>query len=195
MFERFSSGARHAVVQAQREARRLDHPIVGTEHLLLGLLDDRDGLAARALCRLGISPAGVRASIKEAVEPARRQLDADALASIGIDLDAVRTRVEESFGPGALERTPGCRRGPHRGYMPISPRAKKVLELSLREAIRRKSGTIGTEHLLLGILREGNGLAALLLAKAGVDGPAVEAAIDGIHPDDGTARGGQADTG
>lgn len=191
MFERFTPAARRAVVDAQVEARQLGHRIVGTEHLLLGLLADTDGLAARALHRFGVRPASVRAWIAQIVgQTPGARLDADALASIGIDLDAVRTRVEDAFGPGALDHPRRCRRGAQRGYMPVSPRAKKVLELSLREAVRRKTRSIGTEHLLLGILREGKGLAAGLLAQSGVDRRAVETVIDEL-----LQRDGRADTG
>lgn len=191
MFERFTSAARKAVVQAQVEARQLSHPVIGSEHLLLGVLDEPDGLGGRALRRLGVNPAGVRASIVEIVgRGCGHDLDADALRSIGIDLDAVRKQVEGAFGPGALDRPRGrCRRGRRRGYPPFTPRAKKVLELALREAIYRKDGYVGTEHVLLGTLREGRGLAALILARAGIDRVAVEAALAELR------RTGQADTG
>lgn len=113
-------------------------------------------------------------------------LDAQALGSIGIDLDAVRRRVEETFGPGALDQT---RHEPRRGHLPFSPRAKKVLELSLRESLRRKGGYVGTEHVLLGILREGKGLAAMILADARIDRQAVEAALADLRRPDQTGTG------
>jgi ATP-dependent Clp protease ATP-binding subunit ClpA len=96
--------------------------------------------------------------------------DADALRAIGIDMENVRARIEESFGPGALERARfgGRRRGLACGHVPFSPRSKKVLELSLREALRLRHDYIGTEHILLALLREGEGLAARILADSGV---------------------------
>lgn len=96
--------------------------------------------------------------------------DADALRAIGIDVAQVRARIEESFGPGALERarSGGCRRGSSRWYVPFSPRSKKVMELSLREALRLRHNHIGTEHILLALLREGEGVAARVLADSGV---------------------------
>jgi ATP-dependent Clp protease ATP-binding subunit ClpA len=109
--------------------------------------------------------------------------DAEALGAIGIDLDEVRRRVEASFGPGALSRLPGqgCRRGrrmpPVRGHIPLTPRAKKVLELSLREALVLKHKYIGTEHILLGLVREGEGLAMLVLTRLGVGPQVVRARV------------------
>jgi len=171
MFERFTQAARQVVVGAQAEARALHHGHIGTEHLLLGLLD-AGGAAAAALAEAGLTPESVRAAIQRLV--AARSLgeqDADALRQIGIDLDAVRAKVEESFGPGALQSSVGGkrrRRGPGAGHIPFTPRAKKVLELSLREALRLKHNTIGSEHILLGLLREGGGLAIKVLTTQGV---------------------------
>jgi ATP-dependent Clp protease ATP-binding subunit ClpA len=118
------------VVLAQEEARRLDHDYIGTEHLLLGLVDEGPGVAARVL------------------------------ESLGISLEAVRAQVEEVIGEGAEAPT---------GHIPFTPRAKKVLELSLREALQLGHNYIGTEHLLLGLLREGKGVAAQVLVKLGAD--------------------------
>ncbi|CAN5312978.1 hypothetical protein BH20ACT5_BH20ACT5_24170 [soil metagenome] len=167
MFERFTHEARQVVIQAQQDARehRVSH--IGTEHLLLGLLADVDGAAGLVLARAGVRPADVRAAIGRLAGPDRGR-DAAMLQSIGIDLDQVRAAVEESFGPGALDR---CR-SPRRmagGHRPFSPRAKKVLELSLREALRLGHKHIGPEHILLGILREGGGLAALILTERGIE--------------------------
>lgn len=174
MFERFTRSARAVVVQAQQEARDLSHPTIGTEHLLVALLGDREGLGGPALKQVGLRAEGVRDSIVEMLgNGCGSGLDAAALSSIGIDLDAVRRKVEAEFGPGAL----GRRRPRRSPCLPFSPRAKKVLELSLRESLRRKDGYVGTEHVLLGILREGKGLAALILARAGIDRLAVEAAL------------------
>jgi hypothetical protein len=130
MFERFTDRARLVVVLAQQEARRLDHGYIGTEHILLGLIHEGDGVAARALDSLGIS------------------------------LDAVRQQVEEIIGRG--QQAPS-------GHIPFTPRAKKVLELSLREALQLGHDDIGTEHILLGLVREGGGVAAQILVKLGAD--------------------------
>ena len=176
MFERFTDRARHALVVAQVEAKELGHDFLGTEHLLLGLLDG-EGVAARVLRAEGIEGAEVRAAILARIGsgPAERRNvdDAEALAAIGIDLDQVRAAVEESFGEGALERRPllvgsgrrGRRRSRVLGAPPFAPRMKKVLDLSLREALALKHGYIGTEHLLLAVVREGEGVAAQLLAE------------------------------
>ena len=170
MFERFTQLARQTVVEAQVAARRLNHGWIGTEHLLLGLLADDGGIAARVLTDLGITSEAVEREILSIVGAGPHD-DAQALAAIGIDLDEVRRRVEASFGPGALQWPPAvCGRGrkgrvgPH---VPFTPRAKKVLELSLREAVRLKHNYIGTEHILLGLLREGEGLACEVLFKLG----------------------------
>ena len=130
MFERFTDRARRVVVLAQEEARMLGHNYVGTEHILLGLIHEGEGVAARAL------------------------------ESLGISLDTVRQQVEEIIGPG--EQAPS-------GHLPLTPRAKKVLELSLRESEQLGSDYIGTEHILLGLLREGHGVAAQVLVKLGAD--------------------------
>ena len=164
MFERFAESAREVVVQAQHEADGLGHNYIGTEHLLLGLARD-DGAAGETLRSLGISSDRLRARTKlmlgmDAV------LDEDALATIGIDLDEVRRRVEAAFGPGALERTRSGKR--LRRSRCMTPRAKKVLELSLREALARGDRSVSSQHVLLGIVREGDGLAVRLLEECGV---------------------------
>jgi Clp amino terminal domain, pathogenicity island component/UvrB/uvrC motif len=130
MFERFTDRARRVVVLAQEEARMLNHAHIGTEHLLLGLVHEGQGVAARAL------------------------------ETMGIGLEAVRREVEETIGRG--ERPPS-------GHIPFTPRAKKVLELSLRESTELGHAHIGTEHILLGLLREGEGVAAQVLVKMGAD--------------------------
>ena len=130
MFERFTDRARRVVVLAQDEARMLNHAHIGTEHLLLGLVHEGQGVAARALEALGIS------------------------------LEAVRREVEETIGRG--EQAPG-------GHIPFTPQAKKVLELSLRESTQLGHQYIGTEHILLGLLHEGEGVAARVLVKMGTD--------------------------
>jgi ATP-dependent Clp protease ATP-binding subunit ClpC len=130
VFQRFSDRARRVVVLAQEEARMLNHNYIGTEHLLLGLIQEGEGVAAKAL------------------------------ESMGISLEAVRNQVEEIIGRGSSAPT---------GHIPFTPRAKKVLELSLREALQLGHNYIGTEHILLGLIREGEGVAAQVLTKLGAD--------------------------
>ena len=197
MFERFTERARNVVVHAQGEARGLGHAYIGTEHLLLGLLREPSGVAGRALDRLGIEPDAVRSDVVRLVgegPPIRLgEQDAEALRSIGIDLDEVRRRLEEAFGAGALERRDRVRRGwrrrgrcePVAGHIPFTPRAKKVLELSLREARQLGHGYIGTEHILLGLVREREGLAARILAQRGASDQRVRMVVI-----DELARGG-----
>ncbi len=184
MFERFTHAAREAVVHAQVEARELGQSPVGTEHVLLALLAVPAIAEAPALRDQGVTTVLVRSEVIRrvaAASPATTEdvetADREALRAIGIDLDAVRRAIEENFGPGALRLphpAPPGRKGPMRaffssGHVPFSKRNKKVLELSLREAIRLKHNYIAPEHIMLGILREGQGLAARILADQGVD--------------------------
>jgi ATP-dependent Clp protease ATP-binding subunit ClpC len=131
MFERFTDRARRAVVLAQEEARMLDHDYIGTEHLLLGLIHEGKGVAAKALEEMGITE------------------------------EAVRQQVEEIVGRG--------QQVPRSGHIPFTPRAKKVLKLSLREALQLGHSYIGTEHILLGLMREGEGVAVQVLLRLGAD--------------------------
>ena len=181
MLERFREEARQAVIGAQQEARVLGHDRIGTEHLLLSLLRQPGTVAARILTRHGLEHDQVGDAVARllATEPSER-LDAEALETIGIDLDAIREKVEATFGPGALDRRPRSRRDrPWRlgGHIPFSARAKKVLELSLREAIALKHDHIGDGHILLGLIREGEGLAARVLTDAGLDFDALRAEV------------------
>jgi len=179
MFERFTDGARAAVLGAQRHAVALHHGWIGTEHLLLALLDDRDGRAARILDRWSVDGDWARVEVERVVGRGEPGLDADALATLGIDLDAVRDRVERTFGEGALSGSRRCRRGLWRGGgLPFTPRAKKALELSLREALGMGDDFIGCEHLLLGLTGEGDGVAARILRSRGVDRAGVQAALE-----------------
>src|ERR1700709_2338354 len=130
MFERFTDRARRVVVLAQEEAKMLNHNYIGTEHILLGLIHEGEGVAAKAL------------------------------ESLGISLDSVREQVQDIIGQGQQQPT---------GHIPFTPRAKKVLELSLREALQLGHNYIGTEHILLGLIREGEGVAAQVLVKLGAD--------------------------
>lgn len=138
MFERFTDRARRVVVLAQEESQRLSHNYIGSEHLLLGLLAEREGVAARAL------------------------------ESLNVTLTAAREQVEEIIGPG--QQTP-------RGHIPFTPRAKKILELSLREALTMGSEVIDTEHLLLGLIDEGDGVGAQILQRLGATAQAVREAV------------------
>ncbi|MET8626503.1 Clp protease N-terminal domain-containing protein [Kitasatospora sp. NPDC004669] len=184
MFERFTDAARQVVVTAQQEARGLRHGYIGTEHLLLAILARPEDPAAAVLTGVGLDHG-------TALQAVRRLLgeggQAQALASIGVDLDAVREAVESVFGEGALEAPPEGepkRRGWFRsggaagGRIPFTARAKKALELSLRESLRMKSGEIAVGHLLLGVLREGEGLGARVIADHGLDPAAVRQAVE-----------------
>ncbi|MGY1885009.1 MULTISPECIES: Clp protease N-terminal domain-containing protein [unclassified Blastococcus] len=168
MFERFTQDARDVVTGAQHHARTLRSPRIGTEHLLLALLAQRTPTAA-VLARHGLSTEVVTADVVRLT--GGDELDADALTSVGIDLDAVRSSVEATFGPGALD-DPG-RKPPKAGHIPFTPRAKKVLELSLREALAMRSRSITDGHIALGLVREGEGLAMKVLHDRGVDLPAL----------------------
>ena len=164
MFERFTAPAREVVTAAQHEARALGHDYLGTEHLVLGMLGDEEGLAGGVLRRLGVTHDVVRTDVLTMVGTrAPRGLDADALATIGIDLDEVRRRVEDAFGPGALERTrAGC------PDLRFTPKSKRALEEALRAATKRGDGFIGTEHVLLGVLRVRDSVGAAILRERGV---------------------------
>ncbi|WP_062346737.1 Clp protease N-terminal domain-containing protein [Herbidospora yilanensis] len=182
MFERFTDDARRVVSAAQVEARRLNHPRIGTEHLLLAMLQDPESLAARVLT--GLDHGGAEARLRDILnQPGGRrghELDAELLSTIGIDLDAIREKVEEAFGPGALDREPVR---DHRGllrsgrHIPFGPRAKKTLELSLREAIALKHKAITDGHVLLGVIREGGGLAMQIITEAGISPTRVREAL------------------
>ena len=163
MFERFTTAARSVVEHAQEEARRLHAGRIGTEHLLLALLAQDGTTSAAVLTRHGLTHDAVARSVRSYV--GSEGLDADALSSVGIDLDAVRESVEATFGPGSL----AAGRRTVRGHIPFTPRAKKVLELSVREALALKQKSITDGHLTLGLLREGEGLAMKVLADRGVD--------------------------
>jgi ATPases with chaperone activity, ATP-binding subunit len=184
MFERFTKQARQVVISARDRARELGHNHIGTEHLLLALLDPDSGAPSRLLTEAGLTSDGVRAEIERLLGQAwfLSPEDVAALERIGIDVETVRAKIEESFGPGALEpEVPPTRYGlfgrkVSRGS--FTPRTKKVLELALREAIRLKHNWIGTEHILLGLIREGDGLAAKIIFDAGIDLPALRRAME-----------------
>jgi ATP-dependent Clp protease ATP-binding subunit ClpC len=138
MFERFTERARQVVVLAQDEARKLNHNYIGTEHILLGLLREEEGVAAQVL------------------------------ASLGVSIEAVREQVRQIVGQGEAVAT---------GQIPFTPRAKKVLELALREALSFGHNHIGTEHVLLGLARENDGVAARILLDFGVDAERIRATV------------------
>jgi hypothetical protein len=227
MFERFTGPARQVVVQAQHNARRFGHNFIGPEHLFLGLVAIDDP-ASDLLRDLGLTPERTEAEFSrltrsEPVGPPGSKaplppladaqsgplagLDADALAAIGIDLDEVRTRIEATFGPGALSRAvppdqrrghgparrrflrrgrrgpgrPAINGGHARGHIPLTPRAKKVLELSLREAVGLGDNYIGVEHLALALLRIHDGVVPKLLDRLDVSPDVIRAALLDQH--------------
>jgi ATP-dependent Clp protease ATP-binding subunit ClpA len=172
MFERFTDPARASVARAQEEARQLESGHIGTEHLLIALAAEPQGLGGRVLRELGATAEELRADAKRLAEPGA--IDRDALATLGIDLDEVKRRVEETFGPGALDVPPGCSLG---GHIPFSRKAKKTLELALRSAVALDDNFIGSEHILLGLARTSDGTAAQILAERELDVKRLEAAI------------------
>jgi ATP-dependent Clp protease ATP-binding subunit ClpA len=170
MFERFTGPARQAVVEAQNQARVLGQAEVRAEHLLLGILADREGVPARVLADLGLQH---QALVREVA--LLGAADADALRTIGIDLAAVRRHVEATFGPGALDR-PAARRGRPLGrrvrgggHVPFTRAAKRALEQSLRQALDLRHNFIGAEHLLLGLLAADDDPAGQTLQRLGID--------------------------
>ncbi|GAB7052136.1 Clp protease N-terminal domain-containing protein [Catenuloplanes indicus] len=174
MFERFTAEARAVVVQAQAEARELGHTRIGTEHVLLALLGADAGEAGYVLRGAGLDRDDVRARIQALLDkPALGPEDAAALRAIGIDLDAVLARMDETFGMQPVEPQPEPGRRwwqlPKGGHIPFSSHAKKTLELALREALALRSRELRPEHILLGLLREKQGLGARVLADAGLD--------------------------
>ena len=195
MFERFTDEARESVVLAQEEARSLRHGCIGTEHLLLGVAGQPAGIAARVLAQLGLDASTIRNDIVAQVGEGGDfdHQDEDALRALGIDLDDVRRAVEDSFGPGALERpiAPAgrglCDTPWVGGSIPFSPRAKKSLQLALRWTRVTRRGRIGAEHVLLGLAAERDGLGARILRSHGIDATRLRAAIE-----DDVAPGGAA---
>ena len=174
MFERFGQEARRVVIRAQEEARRRRHEQVGAEHLLLALAQEGSGPTPAVLAEAGLTAQVVEAHLRPV--PAATDIDADALRSIGVDLDRIVAAVEERFGAGAFHRA-----GLPRSRWPLSgsvfgrggavrfdDAAKKALELALREAIARGDRTLGAHHVLLGLLRAGSPGPGRILDAAGV---------------------------
>jgi hypothetical protein len=220
MFERFTAAARHVVVQAQADARRLGHGYIGCEHLLLAVASTEEPAGA-VLRDHAVTPERIEAEILRTIGPGPSLdpltgLDRDALASIGIDLDVVRARIEARFGPDALARAaPTCRRNrrpawgkgpvaelmrrrrarrgaalstgpagrgpasapPPRGHLPFTPRAKKSLELSLREANALHDNYLGVQHLALALLAMDDGMVPVILSALGASAASLRAAI------------------
>jgi ATP-dependent Clp protease ATP-binding subunit ClpA len=170
MFERFAEDARAAVVQAREEAVRAGQRSIGPEHLLVALTAG-PGLAADALAAAGATEAGLRGHLAHDETGEPDPLDADALASIGIDLDAVRRASDATFGAGALDRAgprPAVRRGISAGLRMTRP-AKRALELGLRAAVRQGDRSISSGHVLLGIIDQGASPALTVLLAAAID--------------------------
>ena len=172
MFERFTDKAKALVHGAQLEAQARGASNVRSEHLLAALLIGPESVAQAALLRDGVDLRALLRTVRTLDDPAvpstRPSDDAQALAALGIDLDEVRRQVEDAFGPGALERTRAAQGAGRRGFARWDRSAKKVLELSLREALRMRHNSIGTEHVLLGLLHPGTGVGQEVLADAGV---------------------------
>ena len=207
MFERFTAGSRDAVRLASDESRLLRSPFVGAGHLLLGVLRDGHGIGAQTLGAHGVDLDAARALVSELYRPVDGPVpgvSGELLRSIGIDLDEVLRRTEETFGRDAVERAvartrPLSRRRPRRmrcaprGAVPFSPRAKRALELALQESLRLGHRYIGTEHILLGVLRDAEsapprrrdrrspgdpGMGALLLSAWNVSPAVLRAAVE-----------------
>ncbi|WP_375433146.1 Clp protease N-terminal domain-containing protein [uncultured Friedmanniella sp.] len=169
MFERFTTAARGAVVGAQGHARAVGHTEIGAADLLAAVLVEPDGVPARVLANLGVTDVAGVATAEEVFDDA----DAAALSAIGVDLDAVRRRAEQTFGPGAFDRRSRQRPGlfgrrAGAGHLPFSREAKSSLELALREAVSEHHRYLGPEHLFLGLLATEQGTALRVLARLGV---------------------------
>lgn len=178
MFERFHQDARDAVVRAKGEANRAGRGPIGSEHVLLGLLAG-PGIAADALAAAGVDAADLRSRMPSGEADRPDPLDADALASLGIDLDAVRRASDAAFGPGSLDRARGGRRG-RRGTADngrMTKEAKRSLELALRAAVRLDHRHISSGHVLLGIIDQPASAGVAALTAAGVDLAALRADI------------------
>jgi ATP-dependent Clp protease ATP-binding subunit ClpA len=176
VFERFTAKARSSVMLARDEAKRLGLDAVGTEHLLLGILEEPTSVGARALSELGIPIADVRGSVESAADHGGQAFapeEADALQSLGIDLDQVRRAVEETFGTGALDAVGATQ--PKKGRIRSTLRTRKAIESAFREAQSLGHHYIGTEHLVLGLIRDPRCTAASVIRGCGID-------IDQVRP-------------
>jgi hypothetical protein len=190
MPEQFTGDARQVVVRASEQARRLGHGFIGGEHLLYGLAG-ADGEVGAVLRERGVTPERVEAEFVRLIGPENTAsgslfdtLDRDALTTIGIDLDAVRERIEAAFGPAALapdapapRRWRRSRPGSVTGHMPLTRRAKKCLEGSRREAQAHSSGHLGAEHIALALLAADDGVPHRILSAIGASAPRLGAEI------------------
>jgi ATP-dependent Clp protease ATP-binding subunit ClpA len=180
VFERFTQPARAVVVLAQEHARMLGAEEVSSAHLLIGVCE-AEGPGGTVLAAHGITAEQIRDAVRTS-DAVSRLPDAEALAGLGIDLDEIRRRVEETFGPGALESTRAAGRRARRrawGHLRFTADAKKTLELAVREAVRRGDRSIGTEHLLLGFLHPQTGPAGDLLRARGLTLAGVRDELEG----------------
>ena len=187
MFERFTKEARNVVVRAQEEARSLRHGWIGTEHLLLAALRAPGDPGVATLARLGVTADSCRSAVSGVVSARNGSLgpeDAEALRTLGIDLDQVARKAREAFGPGALEEplndpeAEGRSRngplgslgglGPLKGHIPFSARAKKAMEVTLREAVARNDRRIGVEHLMLALLSADDRITRAVFERLGI---------------------------
>ena len=162
MFERFTAPARAAVARAQEEAREQGSPTIGAEHLLVGVLAHAEGVPAAVLRRWDVDAARVAAAARGGVAG----LDDEALAALGIDLDEVRRRTEDAFGPGALDQRA---RSARKGHVPFTTEAKAALGESVRSAVLGPTREIGSAQLFLGLLAVEEGTAVRTLRQVGVD--------------------------
>ncbi|MFI9388758.1 Clp protease N-terminal domain-containing protein [Kutzneria sp. NPDC052558] len=172
MFEKFTDRAKRVLVLAQDEAMGQGHDYIGTEHVLVGLAGVRGTVAGEVLHDKGVTPHSLRTEVArvreaEGVRSQGPQAAVDALAAIGIDVEEIRRRADETFGPGRF----------HFPRPPFSRRAKRVLEHTLRSSVELGSATIGTEHILLGLLAEGEGHAVTVLHNLDVDVDSIKPAV------------------
>ena len=172
MFEKFTNLAKRSITVSQEEAVTLGHDFIGTEHILLGLIRVREGLAGEILGEQGVTADQVRSETLRLLEAAGVSANAgreatEALAAIGIDVEEIRRRADDTFGPGRF-------RFPRPAF---TMRAKRVLELTLRQSTELGHEEIGTEHLLLGLLAEGEGVGVEALGAVGVDSAALRTTV------------------
>jgi ATP-dependent Clp protease ATP-binding subunit ClpA len=172
VFEKFTNLAKRSITLAQDEAVTLGHDYIGTEHMLLGLVRVREGLAGEILSEQGVAAGQVRAETLRLLEAAGVSANGgreatEALAAIGIDVDEIRRRADDTFGPGRF----------HFPRPAFTMRAKRVLELTLEESMEKGHDDIGTEHILLGLLTEGEGVGVQALTAVGVDTAALRTAV------------------
>ncbi|GAA3804791.1 Clp protease N-terminal domain-containing protein [Cellulomonas soli] len=177
MFEKFATDAREAVVRAQEAARTAGSDHIGAEHLLLGAVITPGSVAGRAVERLGLRTGDVVVLVRHLPTEV---LDAEALAAVGVDLDAVRAQAEATFGPGALD---GTRTPQRRTHLPFDAAAKKTLEVALREAVRFKQRRIDTGHLLFACARLDETRAHDVLDRLGVTPQALRQAVVAVWAD------------